>query len=191
MHDLFEGVIPYELGLFLRHHSCFTVGTLNHRLNAFDFGYSEVGDKPSSIDGEFKLRQTASQRLFARILPLLVGDLIPRGDSHWGCLLILLEISRICSAPVLSADTAAYLEVLIEEHHTRFKKLYPITPKMHFLVHFSRQILDFGPLIQTWTFRHEAKLRIMKRAARVSNFKNVCQTGINIYYVFTSTPISS
>ncbi len=44
------------------------------------------------------------------------------------------------------------------------------------MVHFSRQILDYGPLIHTWTMRHEAKLRVIKRAARVSNFKNICQT---------------
>lgn len=44
------------------------------------------------------------------------------------------------------------------------------------MIHFAPQILKFGPLIHTWTMRHEAKLRIIKRAARVSNFKNVCQT---------------
>ena len=51
-----------------------------------------------------------------------------------------------------------------------------IIPKMHFMVHYPQQIINYGPLVHTWTMRHEAKLRILKRAARVSNFKNVCQT---------------
>ena len=44
------------------------------------------------------------------------------------------------------------------------------------MIHYPQQILNFGPLIHTWTMRNEAKLRIIKRAAQVSNFKNVCQT---------------
>ncbi len=180
MHDLFEGVIPYELKLLLRYcinESYFNLPTLNHRLSAFDFGYSEIGDRPASIESEQKLRQTASQMwLLARIFPLLVGDLIPRGNSNWDCLLKLLKICEICTAPVLSADSAAYLEILVEEHHSVVYPGVTIIPKMHFMIHFAQQILKLGPLIQAGTMRHEAKLRIIKRAARVSNFKNVCQT---------------
>lgn len=183
MHDLYEGVIPYELKLLLTHctsKSYFEVHTLDQRLRAFNFGYTEIGDKPAPIEDISRLRQSASQMwLLARILPLLVGDLIPRNDNNWLCFLKLLKISEICTANVLSEDTAAFLKLLIEEHHSEFKLLYPgetITPKMHFMIHFSRQILNYGPLIHTWTMRHESKLRIIKRAARVSNYKNVCQT---------------
>lgn len=182
MHDLFEGVIPYELQLLICHcklKSYFSLDTLNYRLNAYDFGYSEVGDKPALIH-DSNIRQTASQMwLLAKIFPILVGDLVPRDDPNWHCFLTLLKICEICVAPALSADTVAYLEVLIEEHHQHFTKLYPdksITPKMHFMVHYPRQILNYGPLINAWTMRHEAKLRIIKRAARVSNYKNVCQS---------------
>jgi hypothetical protein len=181
MHDLFEGVIPYELKLLIQYlvgKSYLQLDTLNHRLNSFDYGYSELGDKPAPID-EGKIRQSASQMwLLARIFPILVGDLIPSDDSHWNCFLKLLMICEICTAPVLSHDSAAYVEVLVEEHHTLFKTLYEetIIPKMHFMVHLAEQILNYGPLIHTWTMRHEAKLRVIKRAARVSNYKNVCQT---------------
>lgn len=164
----------------LLHHctskSYFTVQILNHRLSAFDFGYSELGDKPAPIAEESKIRQTASQMwLFARIFP---GDLVHRDDPNWKCFLKLLEICEICTAPVLSADDVSCLELLIEEHHIQFKLLYNerLIPKMHFMIHYPQQILNFGPLIHTWTMRHEAKLRIIKRAAKVSNFKNVCQT---------------
>ncbi len=38
----------------------------------------------------------------------------------------------------VSEDEAAYLGLLIEEHHTAFSELYPnesITPKFHYMVH--------------------------------------------------------
>ena len=183
MHNIFEGVVPYEMKLLIdfcsNTQSYFSLATLNHRIVSFDYGYSEMGDKPAIIH-ESKLRQTASQMwLLARMFPLLVGDLVPQDCQNWLCFLKPLKICEICTSTQLTPDYAAYLEVLIEEHHTEFVKLYPsklIIPKMHFMVHFPQQILDYGPLINTWTMRHEAKLRIIKRAARVSNYKNVCKT---------------
>jgi hypothetical protein len=180
MHDLYEGVIPYELKQLMQYcvdKSYFELATLNYRLKAFNFGYSEIGDRPAPIVEVHRLRQSASQMwLLARVFPLLVGDLIPRDDRHWECFLKLLKICEVCVAPVISEDSAAYVELLIEEHHTEFRKIYPtiaIIPKMHFMI---QQMINFGPLIYTWTMRHEAKLRVIKRAARISNFKNVCQT---------------
>ena len=162
MHDLYEGVIPHELKLLMQYcidKSYFELTTLNYRLKAFNFGYTEIGDRPAPIVEVHRLRQSASQMwLLARIFPLLVGDLIPRDDRYWDCFLKLLKICEVCIAPVISEDSAAYVELLIEEHHTEFRKIYPSTsiiPKMHFMVHFSRQIINFGPLIHTWAMRHE------------------------------------
>lgn len=183
MHDLYEGVVPHEFKMLLQHclaQSYFDLDYLNHRLQSFDFGYSENGDKPALLSDATKIRQTASQmKLFSKIFPFLVGDRIPDTDENWICYILLLKICDICVSGVLKVDSASYLEILIEEHHTKFKTLYPATPiipKMHFMIHYPKQIINYGPLVHTWTMRHEAKLRILKRAARVSNFKNVCQT---------------
>ena len=111
--------------------------------------------------------------LLAQVLPMLVGDKVPRYDARLQCFVKLLKNCEICSASLLSEDSAAYLEVLMEEHHTQFKSLYsgaPIIPNMHFMIHYPQQILKYGPLINTWTMRYEAKLRVIKRASRVSNF---------------------
>lgn len=183
MHDLYEGVVPHEIKLLLNYcarENFFDIEFFNSRLKAFDFGYTEIGDKPAPIEGDSRFRQGASQMwLLARVLPLLVGDKVPRDNAQWQCFLTLLKICELCSAFKLSEDSAAYLEVLIEEHHSQFKILYSdasIIPKMHFMIHYPQQIIKYGPLIHTWTMRHEAKLRIIKRAAKVSNFKNVCQS---------------
>ncbi len=79
--------------------------------------------------------------LLGRILPTMLGHLIPEGDMHWQCLLKLLQITRMLLSPVITADETFYLEVLIEEHHQEFKRLYPaasIIPKMHYMVHMPR-----------------------------------------------------
>ena len=71
MHDMFEGVIPFELKLYLQHcvrHNYFTMTELNRRIRLFDYGYSELSSKTSEIDinvakvgSEMKIRQSASQ----------------------------------------------------------------------------------------------------------------------------------
>ena len=82
----------------------------------------------------------------ARNLPLLIGGLIPDDDEHWGLFCDLLEIMRIIFAPTVSSNQVAYLQVLIQNHHEKFKELYPdcsITPKMHYMIHMPRTILRY------------------------------------------------
>ena len=64
-----------------------------------------------------------------------------------------------------SINLAVYFEHLHQVYRNE-----SVIPKMHFMVHFPEQMLRYGPLIHSWTMRHEAKLRVMKRAAKVSNF---------------------
>ena len=42
--------------------------------------------------------------------------------------------------------------------------------------HYPDQIIALGPMVQTWTMRHEAKLNLFKRASRLGNFKNIALT---------------
>lgn len=90
------------------------------------------------------LNCAASQMwLFATILPILIGDKVSYGDGHWECFLLLLEITKYCTATVIAESSAEYLSTLIERHHHLFKLCYPgkpITPKMHFLIHFPRLV---------------------------------------------------
>ena len=184
MHDLFEGVVPYELKLLIQHcvHSkYFTIDLLNHRIGAYDF----VNSKPTAVDtriinSPMKIRQSASQMMhLSREFPMLVADLIPEDDENWYSFLVLLKICAIALSPVCTYDTISYLRVLIEEKLLLFKKLYPesnIIPKHHYMVHYPSQISRLGPLIQSWNMRQESKLSFIKRVSRQSNFKNVCLT---------------
>ena len=76
-------------------------------------------------------------------------------------------------------DTAACFRVIVEEKLHLLNKLYPgntIKPKMHYLIHYATQMERFGPVIHTWTMRHEAKLSFIKKASRRGNFKNICKS---------------
>ena len=189
MHDLYEGVVQYEMKLLLTYlvdKNLLTIQEFNKRLINFDYGYSEVADKPTPItranfkSGDKKLRQGASQcMLLARILPLLLVDCFDDDDPYWECYLCLIKISNICLSPMLTMNMCATLKVLIEEHHTRFREVYPeetIIPKMHYMCHYPEQILQVGPLTNSWTMRHEGRLHVLKQAAHLGNYKNITLT---------------
>jgi hypothetical protein len=185
MHDLFEGVVPFELKLLLVHcteKKYFTVAELNTRIVRFDFGYSNVSSRPGEIDegsllrNDGKLRfSAASTWLLAKTLPLIIGDKVPEDDPNWELFILL------CTTHSCSNNTIAYLATLIEEHHSQFIQLYDrsLIPKMHFMVHYPQQISQFGPLINAWCMRMESKLKLCKRVARYGNFKNICLSVAN------------
>ena len=117
-----------------------TIDELNERISSFDYGYQNDSNKPAPI------QRSRQIWCLARNLPLLIGGLIPDEDEHCGLFCDLLEIMRIIFAPTVSANQVAYLQVLIQNHHEKFKELYPdcsITPKMHYMIHMPRTILRY------------------------------------------------
>ena len=170
MHDLFEGVAPLEVKLLLSHYIAahlFTLNEYNDRLLHFNFGYLEK-DKPipilpQALQPEKSLRSTASQMsLLLRILPFLIADRVPEGDKYWECFMVLRKIIDVILCPVQTSNRCSSLKLLIREHHTLFVSLYgqdTYIPKCHFLVHYPEQIELLGPMVRTWTIRHEAKLK--------------------------------
>ena len=83
--------------------------------------------------------------LLGRILPILIGEFVPQQDEHWELFLIMMEIVDLLFSPATSVDHAAYLAALINDHHLDFATLYPdssILPKMHFLVHTPRLMIQ-------------------------------------------------
>lgn len=74
-------------------------------------------------------------------LPLMIGDKIRSDDPFWECYLCLLQITKYCTARIVSPGLSDYLAVLIERHHRGFRRCYPeqnMTPKLHYMLHFPR-----------------------------------------------------
>ena len=186
MHDVFEGVAPVEMSLLLRHcildEKYLRLDDYNYALHHFDFEYTEnnkpplIGNRSILVDGK-ALKISASQcLLLVRILPFLIGDVIPNHDSNWKCFLILLKIVDIIVCPWSSANLCGVLNLLIEEHHRSFISAYSemaVTPKFHYLLHYPKQVMAVGPMLRTWNMRNEAKLNVFKQASRLGNFKNI------------------
>ena len=83
--------------------------------------------------------------LLGRLLPQMVGHKVPDDDDHWINFIDLLWIVDLLLAPELTEDDAVHTATLISDHHLQFKILYPhasITPKLHYLVHMPRLILE-------------------------------------------------
>lgn len=190
MHDLLEGVGPFELKLVLAsliEDKHLTLDTLNFRITSFDYGFSDVKNKPTVIGKqelkipERAMRQSASQTwCLLRHVPCMIGDLIPEENKHWELLLLLLECMEIVFSPSLTPEVTVYLAAIIEEHHSLFLELYPhkhLIPKHHLMVHYPGAILKLGPLIQFWAMRFEAKHAFFKRICHITcNFRNICKT---------------
>ena len=88
---------------------------------------------------------TANEMCLALYLSLIIGEFVPEEDDHLALFCSLLQIVRIVFSPVIRKQQMLYLQVLIEDHHQTFKELYPdctIIPKMHYLVHMPRVILQ-------------------------------------------------
>ncbi len=156
MHDILEGVAPYEVKLVLSHYVSqgqFTLAEFNDRLVHLNFGYSE-NDKPILIfskdlkEDKKSLRASSAQMLL--LVRVLIGDKINPDDPHWGCFLLLRRIIDIALCPLVTEGNCSSLKLLIHEHHSQFVALYgsaAYIPKMHFLTHYSDQMEAMGPML--------------------------------------------
>lgn len=187
-HDLFEGVVSYDLALYLKHlviqEKHFSYLELNRRINKFKYLGNDANDKPCEVNpGSEKLSGHAIQNwCFLRVLPLLVGDRIdcPAENEVWQLVLQLRQIVELICAPAITTGQIAYLRVLIEEYlHIRMLTFpdQPLKPKHHYIMHYPELIVCCGPLIRLWTLRFESKHTYFKQCARkLHNFKNLCLT---------------
>lgn len=81
------------------------------------------------------------------MLPFIIGDLIPEENNHWKNYLILHTIVGYAFAPETTKGIAGYLRDLIQQHHAKFKELYPerpLTPKFHHLIHLPQWIIELA-----------------------------------------------
>ena len=182
-HDLLEGVIPTYLEKIITsliEAGFLTLSQLNEQIRTFPYCSTDKANKPPFMHST-KPKCTQSQMLcFVRLLPLLVGHLVPEATECWkllGQMLDMLEI--ICAHQYRRADLA-YMHSLIKDFMENAHILYPsikTKPKAHYLIHYAKETQLFGPLINCWTMRFEAKHSYFKDVSqRSKNHRNVCKT---------------
>ena len=154
MHDMYEGVLLYEVKLLLRHcvqSKYFTLKVVHERLQSCDFKVNEPTLIDERVFNNDSVRQSASQMMaLAFELPLIVGDMILVGDKNWEAFLLLLRICKIINSPRINHDAVVYVQQLIEEKLILFTQLYPnenLIPKQHCMIYYPSQILRVGLLL--------------------------------------------
>lgn len=188
-HDIFEGVGDYDLAMILKNlvnvKGWLTYAELNQRINLFPYLGTDAASKPCQVNvsGGRLGGQAAQNWCLIRLLPVIICDVVGtenEDDPVWQLFLLLHDIVEIVCAPKLKDSDIAYLSILIDEYLEDRLSCFPdekLKPKHHFLKHYPKLILQFGPLIHLWTLRFESKHCYFKRCIRsAQNFKNVCQT---------------
>ncbi|XP_071847349.1 uncharacterized protein [Apostichopus japonicus] len=188
-HDLFEGVVSYDLHLFLmffiRSKKWFSIDLLNKRIHDFKYKGKDSFDKPTKVKGNYtseKLSGHAVQNWnFLRLLPVIIVDKIEDyTDEVWQTVLTLREVVELVCAPKISKKQLQYLQDLIHIYLQSRQRLFPnkrIRPKHHYLLHYPRLITQFGPLMKVWTLRYESKHKYFTRvSSSAKNFKNPTKT---------------
>lgn len=205
--DLFHDHIHTQLGnhlqLLLRHYligeeRVMTVDKFNRLLMEFDYGYNET--KPSTISDQHlkpgaSLHQTGAQMWsLAVTVPFILGPKVDFDDRFWINYLELLNISQIICAFEISKGMVDLMDHLIELYLTTFLSLFEkahLVPKQHYMVHYPRLTLMFGPLYLYNTLRHEAKHQYFKDMMRkFKSYKNPALTTAHQHQLLQSYEMS-
>ena len=185
-HDLFEGVVQFDLSLILKQlcnsgTGYCTIKQLNRSVKQFQFLGADANDKPNSVsDGKTVGGNAIQVWCLLRLLPLFLYGSADVHDDAWTMLMLLREIVELVCAPKISVAQMLYLNRLVQQYVEDRSKLFssvPLRPKHHYLLHYPWLTQMFGPLIRVWTMRMESKHYFFKRCARsCRNFINITKT---------------
>jgi hypothetical protein len=189
MHDLLEGVVPFEMALVLRNliaNDCFSLDQLNCIILKWNYGQLDKANKPVPLADPLcdSIKQNAGRMwCLLRLLPLMVGPLVGTTSScykFWCFFLELKAIVELVFAPQVAIGHVEHLNSMIQDHIANFTELFPnkkLKPKHHFLLHYANAFLTYGPLRSCWCMRIETKHSYFTRLISVvNNYKNACST---------------
>ena len=178
MHDLSEGIACYTIAEILEvliRNKDITLSVVNNRIEAFQYGQFEIGNKPRPIyftqgkkGGEkIKLKQSSAEMLcLARYLGLIIGDLIPPDNKYWKLYLILRKIISVLTSPSLTKGVMLNVAELIQKHNQMYFSFFgKLKPKMHLWIHYPRIMILNGPVIHYATNKFERKNKKLKETA--------------------------
>lgn len=181
-HDLFEGIIPYDLMEICRYFCRKNIITEN-RINMFfikickDF---KLSISFPTLDLKMKKMPGKADeiRYFLFLFPLIFLEIFEQHDDPvWQFLTAMVEMSRLICSTEISEDQISLLEYYIELYMQFRIECFPhikLRPKHHYIVHYPEQIKNFGPLRQLWTMRFEQKHSYFKQISKnLKNFKNI------------------
>lgn len=185
MHDVPEGVADYTMSKAIEgiiSTEKISLQTINNRIETFEFNELEISNRPRPLfytvgqkgGRKIKIKQSASEMLcLIRYFGLMIGDLVSAKNPYWKIYLVLRKIVGIITSPTLDRGQIQLLGELIKEHNKQYIQLFgKLKPKMHFLLHYPRIILLFGPAVHFSAMKLERKNRQLKEYA-VGTMSNI------------------
>ncbi|XP_065642303.1 uncharacterized protein LOC136073934 [Hydra vulgaris] len=139
-HDLFEGVVQYDLAMAIKKlvkDGCFTYQHINGAIRSFSFKGDDKGDRPALLTAKGdKLKGHAVQNwVFLRFLPLLlIGRIFNYDHNVWQLILLLREVTELICGGNISLSQVSLLQHLINEYLEQRKEIFPdvpLRPKHH------------------------------------------------------------
>lgn len=148
----------------------------------FPYKWSDKTNKPHIVPQSFLDRKTVGDNAhenwsLLRLLPFVIGSLVPENEPAWLVLMLLKDIVELVVAPVHTDESISYLESKIVEHRHRYQDLFSgvrLLPKHHYLEHYPQMIRCFGPLVAVWTMRFEAKHSFFKNIVNTQDASRMC-----------------
>ncbi|CAF4178390.1 unnamed protein product, partial [Rotaria sp. Silwood2] len=182
MHDIAEGVCPLIINALLKEaiqQRLLTYSDIEQRTSCFIYGFYDSSNKPPPVKKQqlthSNMAGTTSQKLcFFRLFPVIfrviIGDL-----TLLPLYTILSEIISYIYANPLRKSWLSYLDGLCKQFHCLMIEHLPdhVTPKVHFLMEYTRSIEMHKLPVLNSCIRFEAKHLYFKQIAiRICNFKN-------------------
>lgn len=180
-HDIYEGMLRYDMPAVLWKligvKKYFTLETFCERVEGFDYGPAEQGNRPPTSQFTLELLENSSINLsasemlcLARYLGEMIGDLVPEDCVIWKFYLLVREIVDIVTSPVFEPGVDLYLDILVKEHNEMYLLYFgALKPKQHFMVHYGRLLRRNGSLSLISALLCERNHRKGKAYARVCN----------------------
>jgi hypothetical protein len=161
----------------------FSYKKFEDRLLSFEYGPNDKSNKAPVLRKKHlnkgKIVGTASQKMALFILfPIIYHDIFDQLDTKEIYICLREIISHIYAYP-FRKSWLSYLQSLSIRFHCLMIHLLPnaVTPKVHFITDYAKQIEMNGPAIRHWCMRFESKHQIFKQlAVKSNNFKNIIYT---------------
>ena len=174
-HDLFEGfavdVISNVIIAFIKD-GFFDLDDFNDIILNFEYFGNDKNNKPQRVKkkplNSLRVKQTACEmRTLLRLPPLMMGHLIPRGNTVWGTCIKLLQVVEILCPDEFSNSDLLLLQDEIDTFFQNYADVFQnvcVKPQGHCLQHYPAMIRRF-----------ESKNGYFKSTFQASqNRKNMC-----------------
>lgn len=171
MHDIYEGILRYDMALIIQkliQEKKFTLERLNSRIKYCCYDNTEKnicpGINKDHLSKKYIVMSAAEMICLTKNFSYIIGDLVPEENEVWKFYLIVAELVHILMSTAFTKSTLDLLSSVIYNHNESYKKLSgnDLKPKFHILTHYPRIINEVGPLILLSCMRFESKHKDFK-----------------------------